>query len=640
MSIEIEKRGRRVEVRSPNSLPGFRTVVPGAYKTTKGYWTIPLSLEACKLLQARYGRALRVGPELRRWATGVQQNRAQMASLARKSKARLEVLPRAAPKLYKAMKDRPYQLVGARFVADNPASLIADDPGLGKTLIAMGGIIEARLPGPYLVVCPKTAADSVWRREILRWLPDNHRVVTLPEIRYQREYRLRTTTYGPRTWVIVHPEIIMTQEWFICRCGKRTQAGYKQATELSCGHRKDGSTKRKMEHSYPKLFEIQWGAIIADESHEILIRRSGKPTQRRRGAEKLTLRSDGIKIAMSGSPFDSKPELLWGTLNWLDPVGYSAYHRWAEMYWRKGGYTGFEIGEFIKEREKMLWESLDGVALRRTKQEVAKDLPPKIYVGSPLIPQDENSPVGIWLPMDGKQLAAYEEMEAQSWADLDSGRLEAVTALAELTRLKQMACCYGELEERRVNGEWQEFYRPILPSNKFDWLTENMEEWGFPKHPIGKLVIVSFYSEILRCFARGINKQFRRKLCTGITGRTPSHLRRGIIDAFNQRGGPQVMMLNVKAGGSAITLDRAEQMVFISQTRNPLSREGQAEDRIHRVSKPRQCMYYYLNSLGTVDVGTAIDNEEVRRGSHRVLDGRRGVEYMRRVMELSATKPK
>jgi hypothetical protein len=94
------------------------------------------------------------------------------------------------------------------------------------------------------------------------------------------------------------------------------------------------------------------------------------------------------------------------------------------------------------------------------------------------------------------------------------------------------------------------------------------------------------------------------------------------------------MMLNVKAGGTAITIDTADRMVFLSETRIP-DQQTQAEDRIHRVSNPRQCMYYYLRSLGTVDVGTAITNQELAKESHRLLDERRGIDYVRHVIEMS-----
>jgi SNF2 family DNA or RNA helicase len=641
VTVRIEKRGRRIEIRSEEPVPGLRTTIPGAYQTVSGFWTVPLSLESCKLLREKFGGRLKIGDELVRWAKGVVDSRKYMAELVASKDADLENLPTAAPRLAKAMNRRKYQRVGARFVADNTATLVADDPGLGKTLIAMGGILEAGIPGPYLVVAPKTAADTVWRREITRWLPRQHRPIILPESRDQRERKIRLGRYGEFTWLIVHPEIVMVQSWWVCgQCGERTAEGPKQQRDLTCGHVRDRKTKTEYQESYPKLFEIEWGAVVVDESHESLIKRTGVKTQRRRGLDMLRLRNDGIKIAMSGTPFDSKAHQLWGTLNWLDPKTYSAFQRWMELYWQKGGYTGYGVGEFRKDREPMLWDSLTSIALRRTKAEVATDLPPKVYVGSELIPGDPQSPIGIWLEMEGKQAAAYRAMEKTTVAELDSGRLEATGNLEELTRLKQLASAYGEIYTKKIKGEIHYRYRPLLPSNKFNWTVENLEEWGYPKTPLTKVVIVSFYTGILEVFAEGIERHFRTKpgrpLCTAITGRTPMNQRRAIIDRFNQRdsASPNIMLLNVKAGGTAITLDTADRMIFISETRIP-DQQKQAEDRIHRVSNPRHCMYYYLRSLETVDVGTALVNQEMERESHRLLDERRGVAYMRHVMALS-----
>lgn len=662
MSIRIAKRGRRIAVYSEGTpIIGLKTLVPGAYLTASGYWTLPLSIESCILLRQRYGRRMNIDDELRRWLKGVQQSRNYMAKLAKQPNAELLNVPRLAPRLAKAMAVRKYQRVGARFIADNPATLLADDPGLGKTLMCMGGILEAEVPGPYLVVAPRTAGDSVWKPEIERWLPSNHRAITMPDFRAQRERLLRLSRLSATTWVIVNPEMVMVQQWIKCpECSKRVASEHARSIELPCGHSK-GKAKPIDEASYARLFEIEWGALIVDESHESLIKRKGVPTQRRRGLDMLKVRNDGLRIAMSGTPFDSKPHQLWGTLNWLDRKQYSAFMRWAELYWQKGGYTGFEIGEFRKDREQMLWDSLSAISLRRTKAEVAPDLPPKMEIGTPLNPSDKESPIGIWLEMDGKQAKAYEEMERTSITELESGRLEAISALAELTRLKQLACSYGDIEEKDVRGKCDQpmyfgtdvcedcqrqgwhyetkfVYKPTLPSNKFNWIRDSLEEWGYPKNPITKVVIVSFYTGILSEFAKELEKHFRRKpnnpLCTAITGRTPPKHRRAIIDRFNSGDGPDVMMLNVKAGGTAITLDSADRMIFISETRSP-DQQLQAEDRIHRVSNPRSCMYYYLRSIGTVDIGTALVNQEARRDTHRLLDERRGVAYMRQVLSLS-----
>jgi SNF2 family DNA or RNA helicase len=662
--IRIDKRGKRIVIHSSEPLRGLKSAVPGAYQAVGGHWTVPLSIESCKLLKTKYGNQIEAGNELKRWIRGVVDARAYMEQLSKSNDAELEYLPKAAPRLVKAMRKRTYQRVGARFIADNSATLLADDPGLGKTLEAMGGILEAQIPGPYIVCAPKTAAVTVWKREIERWLPRHHRAIVLPELWYERDRKIRLTKYGPNTWFIVHPEVLLVPSYWVCHeCRKRTPEGAKQQKKLHCGHIRGPKTKRVEEPKYPTLFTVEWGAAILDESHESLIVRKGARTQRRRGLDMIRdkVRPDGIRLAVSGTPFNSKPHQLWGTLNWLDPVNYPAFYRWAELFWTMGGYGGYEVQELREDREEMLWDSLSAIALRRTKGEVAKDLPPKMEMGEPLYPGDDDSPVGVWLPMEGQQERAYTEFEERAVTELESGRLEAIYAIEELTRLKQLACAYGDIELRWVNLKCQkiknheelypecsgwtihkvqkQFYSPRVPSNKLNWIKENLEEWGYPKNPIDKVVIVSFYSGILREFAQQIDSHFKSKngqlLCTGITGRTPSNKRAEIIDNFNRRdrNSPQIMMLNVRAGGTAITIDSADRMIFVSETRIP-AQQQQAEDRIHRISNPRNCMYYYLRSLGTVDIGTALINQGLKRGEHRLLDGRRGVDYFRQVVQL------
>jgi Zierdtviridae DNA helicase len=644
-SINIEKRGRRIEVRSKYPLPGFRAAFPGAYETTAGIWTVPLNLETCKLLREKYGTQLKIGNELARWAKGVREHRNSMAELAAASDAELRILPKVAPKLAKAMKRRKYQRVAARFIADNTATLVADDPGLGKTLEILGGILEAEVAGPYLVIAPKTAAKVVWAREIERWLPPEHRVITMPETRIARDRALRLKRFTPFTWLVVHPEMVLTRTLLRCAaCGKVSEQRNKQRRKLTaCGHLKDRKTIKYDEHTYPKLFEIEWGAVVIDESHESLIRRSGSVTQRRNGMDKLKVRQGGLRIAASGTPMNSKPHHLWGTLNWLDPQQYSAFYRWAELYWQRSGYNNYEIGDFRKEREHLLWDSLNSVAIRRTKLEVAQDLPPKMEIGSKLDPHDEDSPTGIWLEMEPAQARAYDQMREQSASELESGRLEALTALAELTRLKQLACSYGDIITKKIrydDGEigYKQKFIPALPSNKYTWLINALEEWGYPDNPITKVAVVSNFTSLLEVFGTQMTQHFKVKpaapLVSYITGKVSNRQREQTINRFNTSDHEHVIMLNVKAGGTAITLDTADRMVFLSETRIP-DQQLQAEDRIHRVSNPRQCMYYYLRSLGTVDVGTAQINKELIKGSHRLLDARRGVEYLRQVMELS-----
>jgi len=539
------------------------------------------------------------------------------------------------------MVNRAYQRVAARYIARTRSALIADDPGLGKTLEIMAGIVEAEVNGPYLVVCPKTAVESVWIPEIKRWLGID--AFSVPEGRAKREAILDAIlAVGPnasqsgesaveydhsKTWVVVHPEMIRTKSWWVCsECGDKTQtwAGPKQ---LDCEHEAKGAP-RVDEHAFPQLFQIDWGAVVFDESHNSLIRKSGKGTQTRNGAELLPIRESGVRVAASGTPFRGKKHLLWGTLNWLRPREYTGATRWINTYFkvREGWGGSVEIGDVREDRLAELHKELDKIMLRRTKGEVAPDMPEKTYVGTPLVPGDENSPVGVWLPMSTRQASAYKQMFETSVASIDGGDLNAIGILAEMTRLKQFSTSYGNL----IDGNE---FKPSLPSNKFEWLLEHIEEMGIPdKQNDTRIVIVSQFTSVLGMYAEEL--RVRNISTCNVTGKVTGRNRARVIRDFNTPGeGPEVMLLNVKAGGVAITIDTADEMVFLDETFID-DEQRQAEDRIHRVSKPRPVFYYYLRSLNSIEERIASVTAEQRRSGHELLDGRRGVEFARKVLGI------
>jgi len=661
--IEIDIVGNRIHLTSPYDP---RTVaackrVPGAnWAKTVGAWTFPATIETCLLLRAEFGAQLKIRKALSHWYRDAKIAREQMADLnligAAVALPRLEKL---APALHEAVTvGRRYQSRGARFMVEGGATIIADDPGLGKTLEVLAAIVEHGLPGPYLVVSPKTAATSVWPREIPRWIPEAN-VIELPEGRAKRDailsglvevYRqnqLGATGFDlSNTWISVHPEAVLTKSFWDCPeiikgslestgaevatvCGVSTPYTRKPTPELACGHEKPKGLKVRNEHTFPQLFEIEWGALVVDECHESLVMKSGTPTQRRRGLELLRPREGALRVASSGTPFRSKPEQLWGVLNWLRPKVYSGKWGWVKKYWETGGFTGWEIGKIREDREEMLWADLGGIMLRRTKAEVAPDLPPKTYVGTPLDPSDANSPVGIWLPMSKSQSRAYKQMTQQSFAELGGGsRLEAIGTLAELTRLQQFASSYGTIDSK---GD----FMPTIPSNKLDWLEEFLESLGIPKEPTGKVIVVSQYTRLLRMLSFGLSAIQSGVGCM-LTGEVTGAKRRDTIDRFNEPVGsdsPHVMFMNVKAGGTAITIDSADDMVILDEA-DP-DTMTQVEDRIHRVSNPRPVRYHYLRSMDSVDVGISLVNADRSAQGRRLLDGRRGVEFFRKVLELS-----
>lgn len=701
VKVDLAGNGKRIYLSSTRPISGLKELIPGANFNKGrpggmgGYWSLPLSMPVCKRLRAKFGGELEIGPHLWAWAKTERDKASEMKALAGARDATLFMVPSLAPRLDKAMANRTYQRVGARFIAEarerGAGCGVFDQPGLGKTLEAIGGVLESKVAGPYLIVTPKTSVEAVWAREIPRWV-DGQTVVTLPD-GDKTANKVKTTQrarrdavlnglplYGDELdsmWVVIHPEAIRARVFWVCGiCGQETprKAG---KIELKCKdengrlrpHDPDLRKRDRVEYEYPQLFERKWGAVIVDESDRSLLRLTGTPTQTRQGLELVPLRDDGLKVAMTGTPTRGRPHLLWGQLNWMNPTAFPSFWNWVQLYWEvtSNGFSSHVIGELID--EEGLWASLDRYVLRRTKAEVAPDLPAKTYVGTPAIPGDEDSPIGVWLPMEGPQAKAYKDMLETSIADLEDGsRVEAIGILAELTRLKQFAGASGKMIPKTVTyqckegdicpqpkpGGWNphshakqiQQFQPTLPSNKFEYLVQLLDELGYPDSPSTKVVIASQFTEMLNLFAaelparlQALSVHPRTALPSTmtpvlLTGEQTGRKRENAIDAMNQPlgSGSHIMFLQTKTGGVAITLDQVDVTVVLDETWVPDDQE-QLEDRTHRVSNPRPVFYHYLRSLDSVDLGIALTNAERDRSNKRLMDERRGVKYARAVLK-------
>lgn len=646
--VRVERSGNRILLHSDVPTPGLKASVPGAYFRKDGVWSVPLDMASCLLLRDRFGQRLVIGPALTEWAKAEKATRARMDALAAAADADLFLLPELAPALFAAMNDRTYQRSGVRFIVDTRGrddrrrALNADTVGLGKTAQGIGAMLESGQAGPYLVICPKTAVRSTWANEIHKWLGKGAEVITLPQAKNARQsvlnhllerYRRNPASLA-RTWVVVHPYMIRTQTWFICgECGAKTKYKAGMVQELDeCGHPKDRTTKLRHDHNFHHLFEVEYGGIIADESDQYLIRKTGTPNLQRRGAEMLRdlVREGGIRLAMSGTPFRSKPEQIWSTLNWLDPIRWSAKWSFIEKFWEvtQGYYGGYTIGEFREDREAMFIDELRDVMIRRTRDMVRDDFPDKDYPSN--VAADSGLTKGIYLEMTPEQERAYRQMEKEGEAAIEGGTLSPIGTLAELTRLKQFASAVG-----RINPATGEF-EPLAAGNKYEWLVEFLTELGFPEKPATKLVFASQFTKLLNAFAGGIAKEFKGKIGVGmITGDVSDSNRLRNIDRFEDPdSGLDLLFINTKAGGSSITLDQAEIMVVDDETWVADEQE-QLEGRIDNRQPERRIVgrsYYYLRSVGTVEEGIARANEAAKTRGERILNGAAIARQAREVM--------
>jgi SNF2-related domain len=632
MTVRVERAGNRIFLASSAPTPGLTEAIPGSYWRAKdGVWSMPLDLTICHLLRERFGNRLEIGPILTAWAKTEKATRAAAETMAGASDAEIHNLPKVAPRLHTGMASRRYQRAAVRFVVDSRGrdgrrrALIADTVGLGKTAEAIGAVLESQVAGPYLVVCPLGAVDLAWTPELRRWL-DAPSIVTLPDGKAKRDTVLNGLQQRDlaETWIVVHPEAMRTQTWWQCSdplCGPtKYKAG--PIDYLDCGHEKSSRTKVIHEHVFPQLFALEYGAVIADESDQCLIRLTGTPNLRRRGMEMIRdlVRPEGLRIAMSGTPFRSKPHQLWSTLNWLDPVRWSGKWRWIQQYWKTGGYSGYEIVQdgFMEEREALMIAELGDVMIRRTREEVRRDLPAKLYPSN--VSEDSGLTPGIYLPMSKKQQAAYSQMAKTGSADIEGGELNTIGILAEMTRLKQFAAAPGYVAGTE--------FHPLAEGNKYDWIVEFMRELGFPDKPASKLVIASQFTQLLNAFRIGLEHEFATKkqyLPTGmVTGEITGVRRKQFVDEFEDVDCDlNLLLINTKAGGSAITLDAADIMIVLDETYVDDDQQ-QLEGRIDNRNPERKIVprsYYYLRSVGTIEEHIAAANAEAKKRGLRVLDG-------------------
>lgn len=533
---------------------------------------------------------------------------------------------------------RPYQRAGVKFLSLNEASLLADDPGTGKTLQTISCMISSGVTGDILVLAPTVAANISWPDELRKWSPKDETIVVAgPRKKREAELaKLRRKSSAPRRWVFCNTEMV------------RTEYVEKHIDDEGVVH------QAKYVHHYPELFYMtaeqkasrEWDAIIVDEAHNSLITNKSqayKQTLTRRGFTKLKTKPGGKRIAISGTPFRGKPENLWGILNWLFPDRYKSYWKWADKWFdvKQGHFGGVEDMSLKETSKQAFYKSIQPIMIRRTKGEVAPDLPPKMYAGTlpPGIeydhPSQKDGLVGHWLEMTPKQARAYAEMEEFATAALDNGTLVSNGVLSELTRLKQFSTSYGKLD-MRIDAEGFEVptFKPALPSNKFDWLVEFARELGIdgkPHEDTRKLVVASQFTSIIDLFASELEKKIKGLKVLKITGATSMKEREQAVERFQKDDSYQILMLNTKAGGVALTLDRADDIVILDETFIP-DDQTQVEDRIHRVSRMHNVTVHYVRSLGTIEEKIAkktIDRDNLQK---QLLDGARGVSYARQLL--------
>lgn len=645
MQVVADKVGNRIYLRTPFEYRERCKSILGARWSPKARaWTYPLDLETCRLMREAFGSELTLGEELHQWGWNERNREDSLNNLSGvqdidvMAQVELPTVAQEAPFMWAAMLDRPYQPVASLYMATARQCLNGDEPGLGKTIESLGALVEGGVTGPVLILAPRTSCRVVWEPEIKHWLQDYKgdgrftvtQTAGLNPAQRDKAYEEFTWHVNPgqgetnwRTNGAIHFMIANGDQVAIKKdtvCPADICDGDEDWCPELASHKSRSTTKR------PFLHNIVWSAIIADETHKWLINSTGKkPTQVGYGFRKLRTIDDGMRLALSGTPLKGKKHNLFGTLNWLRPMVFTSKWRWIEQYffvekemkdtgYRNGVIEVKHIGEMNPAKQEAFFRSLNSIMIRRTKSELRA-------INPAWAPPDKRYH-DIWVDMEPSQKRHYKAMEKDCEVTLNGGALQATGILAVMTRLRQFANSDGEL----VNG----VYKPMLPSSKFDWLLQFLDERGIEQggdlsDEVRKVVVASQFTQQVKAWWLELKERGIEALM--LTGETSDGQREDRVRAFQSNPDIRVFFINTMAGGVSITLDSADDLVIMDETWVP-DDQIQVEDRVHRASNvEHQVDIWYVRTKDTIEEGLASTNEGKALSNHVVLDAQRGLRF-------------
>jgi SNF2 family DNA or RNA helicase len=299
------------------------------------------------------------------------------------------------------------------------------------------------------------------------------------------------------------------------------------------------------------------------------------------------------KIALSGTPMENHLGELWSVFHFLMP-GFlgdrEAFRRIFRQRIEKDGDA---------DRQALLVQRVRPFLLRRTKEEVASELPPKSEFIREIELSDDQRDLyeSVRLAMHAR---VREEIEQRGLARSNIAILEA------LLKLRQI-CCDPRLLKKRDG--------PAPASAKYEMLMsmlEGMVETG------RRIIVFSQFVEMLELIVEGLEEQGIGY--TILTGRTRD--REAPVKKF-QNGEVPVFLISLKAGGTGLTLTRADTVIHYDPWWNPAV-EAQATDRAHRIGQDKTVFVYKLVASGTVEEKMVELQERKRSLVEGVLGGVKG----------------
>lgn len=497
----------------------------------------------------------------------------------------------------------PYQREAAERIASNRSVLLSDQPGLGKTFTSLGSLELAGVlqPGSVcLIMGPVITCDTAWLPTLQAQMPEVNGIDGFSGSRSKRDKRIRESLRSDVPNVIV------------------------------INHESLGITPAGKQH-VPVLHELEYSAVLIDESHAVLPTKEDWPnlvTQFWRGLYSINSpERDMLRVAISGTPDRGKHHYRFGTWRFLLPKALAPervlYEDWVDrnFYTYMVTVPGFKNGRRFDVQVKKVaqvlnpvkWARVDSsLMIRRTKREVAQQLPDKQYID-------------IDIPFGDALHDAYSAF-TQNFLIEDDGSKK--NALVFSLRAMQFATC-----EWKFRDETTLIPVPSGASPKRDWLVHWLRERNLHDNadalPDSKVVISSQFTKVLNWLKEELASEGIR--AEVLSGEVSGPERKRIQEEFQDSSSSLRVVLLSAGLGVGIDLDAADDLIFVDIPRSPDIQE-QVEDRVHRVSRVHQVTIWRLRSRGTIDMVISAKNDEAFQETRSLLDGARNVDFERSIL--------
>lgn len=437
---------------------------------------------------------------------------------------------------------RDYQREGfvwmARLASWGGGACLADDMGLGKTLQALALLLHRAAEGPALVVAPTSVCFN-WEREAARFAP-SLRIHSYRES--EREALL--DTLGPG-------DVLVASYGLLVKDAKR-------------------------------FADVAFATLVVDEAQAV----KNPDTARARALRAVKA---GARIALTGTPVENRLSELWSLYALLFP---------GLLGSRESFRSRFAV-PIEQDKDAGARDSLARVVrpflLRRTKGEVARELPARIETVVPVA-------------LSAGERGLYDDVRLAALAQVGNapGMDERFALLAALTRLRLAAC-----HPRLVDED------SVLPSSKLERLLELVDT---VRASGGRALVFSQFVKHLALArealeARGVSMQY-------LDGQTPPAERQARVEAF-QRGEGDLFLISLRAGGTGLNLTAADHVLHLDPWWNPAV-EDQATDRAHRIGQTRPVTVSRLVSEGTLEEAILALHAQKRELADSLLSGADG----------------